>query len=39
VRLVRLVVGVVEWVVYGVLGALSPADAEALDEAVVDPLA
>jgi hypothetical protein len=39
VLLVRLLAGVAEWVVYEALGGLSPADAEPLDEAVVDPLA
>jgi hypothetical protein len=34
-----MVAGVVEWIVYEALGGLSPAAAEALDEAVVDPLA
>ena len=37
--LVRWLAGVAEWVVYEALGALSPADAEPLDEAVADPLA
>lgn len=37
--LVRLLAGIAEWVVYGALGGLSPADAEPLEEAVVDPLA
>ena len=37
--LVRLLAGVAEWVVYEALGALSPADAEPLDDTVVDPLA
>jgi len=39
VVLVRLLAGVAEWVVYEALGALSPADAEPLDDTVVDPLA
>ncbi len=37
--LVRILAGVAEWVVYEALGGLSPAAAEALDDAVVDPLA
>ena len=37
--LVRWVTGVAEWFVYGALGALSPAQAEAIDDPEVDPLA
>ena len=37
--LLRLVVGVAEWVVYEALGGLSPACAEAFDDGGADPFA
>jgi hypothetical protein len=39
VLFVRILAGVAEWVVYEALGGLSPADAEPLEDTVVDPLA
>ncbi len=37
--LVRVLAGVLEWIVYEALGGLSPAASEAIEDAVVDPLA
>lgn len=37
--LLRLVAGMAEWVVYGALGALSPACAESFDDGGADPFA
>ena len=38
VLLVRFLAGLAEWVVYEALGGLSPACAEAFDDAGTDPL-
>jgi hypothetical protein len=38
VGLVRFLAGLAEWLVYDALGGLSPAGAEAFDDAATDPL-